>query len=149
MIAKGIGYSAWGKDWQCTRDGGQEDLSHVLRDALCCYLERGPKEIYATCSYPLGPIQGRGLAVELSRGGFPYMVIVPYFSPRPLGAQLVKQYLTCCGAMKEWVRECFRGLPARVHPILMGDINDGLGTSKVSGEWVDVDARSVGRVRGR
>eukprot|EP00959_Pyramimonas_sp_CCMP1952_P086907 1818072-Pyramimonas_sp.AAC.1 len=51
--------------------------------------------------------------------------------------------------MKLWAVSCLRRLPVRVNPIVMGDINDGMGISKIAGEWVEVETGSLGRVRSK
>ncbi|CAK0812192.1 unnamed protein product, partial [Prorocentrum cordatum] len=41
----------------------------------------------------------------------------------------------------------FKKLPSRFHPIVLADVNDGVGLVKKEREWMEVETEAVGRIR--
>eukprot|EP00959_Pyramimonas_sp_CCMP1952_P217520 4549113-Pyramimonas_sp.AAC.1 len=73
--------------------------------------------------------------------------MVLYFPPRPSSAAGMRTYLARCRQLSSWAQGQLKKLPSRFHPIVLADVNDGVGLVKKEGEWMEVETEAVGRIR--
>lgn len=70
---------------------------------------------------------GRGLAVELRHASAHLLLIVAYFAPKVSTASARPAYLKCSGGLVDWVAGQVAQAPWRCAPVILTDLNDGLG----------------------
>ena len=85
---------------------------------------------------PPPSLQGRGGAVRLVQGSVDLLPVALYFAPPPPKAAKKRAWIKGTDILLEWVDKILCDAPLRTTPILLMDINDGLGGDSGKDETV-------------
>lgn len=129
------------------RDGDQHASRTEVRGAPSCYRPIGSKRGSNRFVF-LHPNCGD---VDLQRGwpyyGVEICPLVLYFPPKLRAGRELRNYLACYKKLKFWAAEVLDNLFARVIPLIMVDVNDGVGKVRIRSGWQDVETMAVGPAR--
>lgn len=112
---------AWG--WRASQRDSNKAAGVTLLFKQRWFNEAEVRQVH----HPPMSMAGRAGAVTLEgpRGHFCFAAV--YWPPRPNGAAARAKWAKTIGALTKWMDDLWAKLPARVLPVLLGDLNDRLG----------------------
>eukprot|EP00959_Pyramimonas_sp_CCMP1952_P455727 9472008-Pyramimonas_sp.AAC.1 len=116
--------------------------------AVCLGRAYREKDIVQTWAAPV-QCAGRGVAVRVKRGAQDLVLGSLYFPPQPSKKGQAGSYYATVQALIRWWNDVLNSLPSRTLPIFYSDLNDGMGLSKIAGQWEEVVSSAIGKTRGR
>jgi len=96
------------------------------------------KKHISSFAYTTGRIQGRGLAVRLKRGQGDWMPVAACAAP------FQGQVARVTADLFDWLTRLYLRCPARLLPILAGDLNSHVGMVYTQGRWQTPGSNSIG-----
>lgn len=89
------------------------------------------------------PIPGRGVAAHVKGWHRDLLLICLYFPVCPVSALQFPAYAATVGKMVQWTESLLSGCGRACTPIIMTDLNDGMGIERVGPAWEEIDTDAV------